>query len=79
VDEVRPLQDGSDVEALAEGAPKAPSLDIEGGPVGRFHIRILADGTVVFGDLPTGLAEVAAVVAGSDAVGQPIAEHSDES
>lgn len=34
-------------------------------PRSRYHIRILDDGTVVFTDLPTGLAEVASVVAGS--------------
>ncbi len=49
------------------------------GPGGQYHIRILADGSVVFGDLPAGLAEVAAVVAGSETVGLSAVERSDES
>lgn len=37
----------------------------EQGPRNRYEIRILPDGSVVFVDLPGGLAEVARVVAGS--------------
>lgn len=40
--------------------------DSTAAPRSRYHIRILDDGTVVFTDLPTGLAEVASVVAGTD-------------
>ena len=32
----------------------------------QYEIRILADGRVVFGDLPEGLSEVAQIVAGSE-------------
>ncbi len=48
-----------------EGGPGDASDDDLGPPRNRFEIRILPDGSVVFVDLPGGLAEVAQVVAGS--------------
>lgn len=48
----------------AEPSPQAET-PASGPPRSRFEIRILPDGTVVFVDLPKGLAEVAQVVAGS--------------
>lgn len=48
---------------VAGSAPPLPEGDC--GPRNRYRITILADGRVVFGDLPGGLVEVAQVVAGS--------------
>lgn len=53
------MGDGED-----RGPEDGPDDDL-GPPRNRFEIRILPDGSVVFVDLPGGLAEVAQVVAGS--------------
>ena len=50
----------------------------EEGLPNRYEIRILADGRVVFGDLPLGLLEVARVVAGSDLEPQTVATESEQ-
>ena len=53
-------------DAEASTTPGASGSEPPSGPPrNRFEIRILPDGTVVFVDLPRGLAEVAQVVAGS--------------
>lgn len=43
----------------------------------QYEIRILADGRVVFGDLPQGLLEVARVVAGSEPGPQTVVPESE--
>lgn len=52
----------------SDSAPTVPpSGDLPQPPVLQVAIHILADGRVVFGDLPPGLAEVAHIVAGTRA------------
>ncbi len=58
-------------EDLEESGPGA-------GLPNRYEIRILADGRVVFGDLPQGLLEVARVVAGSELEPQTVATESEQ-
>lgn len=65
-----PIAAGDSPPADGAGARGAPGDEaFSDGPAlaNRYEIRILADGRVVFGDLPQGLLEVARVVAGSEA------------
>lgn len=65
-------QNGSAAEA-EESAPQEPKYGPGVGPARlQCTIRILANGDVVFGDLPEGLLDVARILAGTDDV---IASH----